>query len=57
MIDKQYGKYVLVCDICGDAASEDFETFQGAVEYKKENNWKSKKQGSEWLDICPDCQT
>jgi hypothetical protein len=46
----------LVCDACGDYATEDFERFQEAVDYKKNNEWASKKQNSDWLDICPECQ-
>lgn len=37
MIDKYDGLYFLVCDICGDA-----------VDYKKENGWKSQKHKGEW---------
>ena len=56
MIEKRgEGRYVLVCDECGHEVKY-FDTFQEAVDYKKENSWRSKKDGDEWLDVCPDCQ-
>jgi hypothetical protein len=54
MIDKQHGEYSLICNIC-DETGEIFSSFEDAVDYKKECGWKSKKQGDEWIDICPDC--
>ena len=48
-------KYVLVCDECGREVKY-FNTFDEAVEYKRENGWKSKKDDGEWITICPDCQ-
>ena len=46
--------YELICDECGEVV-DGFEEFMDAVEYKKENNWKSVKVNGEWLNICPDC--
>lgn len=56
MIDKQSGQYYLICDICGEEAEETFDDFYDAVEYKKENGWKSQKRNSGWQDVCPECQ-
>ena len=56
MIDKHNDLYFLVCDICGEEADEDFDDFYDAVEYKKENDWKSQKYKGEWEDVCPVCQ-
>lgn len=45
----------LVCDIC-DFEVKDFETFGEAVDYKKDNGWKSKKiEDYGWIDKCPKC--
>lgn len=55
MIDKQYGKHELICDICGKTAPKRFEYWDEAVDYKKQNGWKSKRDGANWLDLCPDC--
>jgi hypothetical protein len=55
MIDKQFGDYVLICDICGEEAEEYFDTFHDAVEGKKKLGWKSEKISKGWADICPEC--
>ena len=56
MIDKQSGRYHLICDICGEEAEEDFDDFYEAVEYKKAEGWKSQKRNGQWEDVCPECQ-
>jgi len=56
MIDKQYDKFLLICDICVDPASCTFFEFDEAVNYKREFGWKSQKLNGHWYDICPDCQ-
>lgn len=45
----------LACDICGYTVTS-FDSFQEAVDYKKEDGWKSQKHKGEWEDICPECQ-
>lgn len=59
MIDKQSGRYHLICDICGEESEECFDgfgDFYDAVQYKKDNGWKSQKRNGQWEDVCPDCQ-
>lgn len=67
MIEKEYGKFILYCDICGEAAGKNrgFDSFYDAVDYKKRNGWSSEKKPigeggkgyrMEWFDICPECQ-
>jgi len=56
MIDKFNGIYTLTCDICGEDAPETFDDFYDAVQYKKDNGWKSQKYRGEWEDVCPECQ-
>jgi hypothetical protein len=53
-IQWEYELEVLSCDICG--VNFDFESWDEAVEYKKENGWVSRKEDGGWIDICPDCQ-
>ena len=53
-IDRMYDDYILSCDICG--AEYIFPDFAAAVEYKRDNGWKSRRGNGEWADICPDCQ-
>lgn len=55
-IQRDYKVYILICDICGDEAPEDFSEFDDAVEYKKEEGWKSQNYRGEWEDVCPECQ-
>jgi len=55
MISKEYGKYTLICDICGAGMDEDFDSFQDAIDVREDIGWKSKRVEGEWVDICPDC--
>lgn len=56
MIEKDGGMYILICDICGEEANETFFDFYDAVQFKRENGWKSQKYNDEWEDVCPECQ-
>ena len=56
MIDKMYDGFYLYCDLC-DGVAGPFNYFDEAVDYKKENGWKSKKDKLKgWQDVCPECQ-
>jgi hypothetical protein len=61
MIENEGGfgmdSFVLTCDICGEEANEMFDTFQEAVDFKRdrENGWISRKTSGEWEDVCPNC--
>jgi hypothetical protein len=59
MIEKDFeGNYVLTCDHCGDECDDTFETFQDAVDFRKDrdNGWKAVKDfNGEWNDLCPSC--
>lgn len=52
---KEYGKYTLICDICGEGSEEEYENFQAAKDAGKNIGWKTRKIDGEWADICPDC--
>ncbi len=52
---KEYGKYTLICDICGASSDEKYENFQDAKDARKNLGWKSRKIDGEWADICPEC--
>ena len=56
MIEKTDGQCRLFCDICGELANEVFDRFFDAVNYKKNNGWKSQKHRGEWEDVCPECR-
>jgi arabinogalactan endo-1,4-beta-galactosidase len=55
MISKEYGKYTLICDICGAGTDEEFDSFQDVIDARDDIGWKSKRVDGEWLDICQDC--
>lgn len=55
MIEKEYGKYNLECDICGRYIPK-FDTFQDALDYAQDMGWTKKKENGEWINICEDCQ-
>ena len=61
MIDKSYGSYYIVCDICGDETPAGFDSFDEMLDYKMEEGWTSQrgeqldlKDG--WIDLCPNCK-
>jgi hypothetical protein len=56
MIERHYGKYTLICDVCCKEVDEEFDDFQDAVDYKKFADWRSKNINGEWVDVCLDCQ-
>jgi hypothetical protein len=47
------------CEFCPNEEEGEFSEFNDAVEYKKDNGWKSVKNvfSDTWSDLCPDCQT
>lgn len=59
MIAMEYGKFTLICDVCGEEV-QGFDTFDDALDYKTEEGWRS-KQGEQldlkegWVDVCPSC--
>lgn len=52
------GIYTLECDMCGEEATEDFDNFYDAVNWKKDklNGWTSRKIEGNWSDLCPGCK-
>ena len=60
MIDREYGKYFIACDICGEEFSG-FNSFDDVIDYKKAKGWESDRgetldlKQDDWIDICPDC--
>jgi len=56
MIFKYKDYYKIACDYCGEVMLDEFEGFYKAVNYKKEQGWRSKKVGDRWQEICPSCQ-
>ena len=55
IIENYKDRYHLICDICGDTATG-LDDFDEAVEYAKENGWKTEKYNGAWENYCPECQ-
>lgn len=55
MIDKMYGAYVVICDMCGEEL-KDCISFEEARERMITCGWKSFKINDIWLNVCPDCK-
>ena len=54
MIDKEYGKFILGCDICNHEVKF-FDSFDEARDYTRDNGWVISKKDGEWLNVCPSC--
>jgi len=54
MIQKNNGKYDLVCDACGDTRT--FLAYDELMEYFIDNKWRTERDTTEKWDICTDCQ-
>lgn len=56
MIDRQYGRYSVSCDVCGRVLDDDtYDDFQDALDGLKANGWKSVNNCGMWDNYCPEC--
>lgn len=55
MLDKQYGKFVVECDSCGETLQTDTKDFDEAREAMRLASWKVRKIGRDWIHGCPEC--
>jgi len=55
MIDKQHGKYILVCDNCNCGNDNEYGTYEDAVKAKDDSGWSVSRVQSQWMDLCPKC--
>lgn len=55
MIDRQHGKIVIECDSCDDVFEGDSDDWQTVWAAAKQDGWRSKKIGSEWVHGCKKC--
>ncbi len=53
-VDKEYGKYYIECDTCGNYIPG-FKDFQDALDYMKQSKWTTKKVMGEWEHYCVEC--
>lgn len=54
-IQKEKGRFVPTCDVCGDQL-DPVGTFDEAREQMAENEWNTESFKGEWVNFCPDCQ-
>lgn len=54
MLDKLYGKFYASCDMCGEEL-DPTDTFDEATNQLYSKNWKTIKEETEWVNLCPDC--
>jgi hypothetical protein len=56
MIEKDFGKFIGICDCCGEVTPP-CDTWNECREYIKDNGWKTHKNKTtgEWENLCPVC--
>lgn len=57
MIDKQYGKFIGVCDCCQEEETPRQDSFNDCLQWVREHGWRTRKnkQTGEWENYCPAC--
>ena len=55
MIVREKGEVGLECDECGDSFWSGCSDFKEMIEDAKEEGWRIKKDGEDWIHTCPDC--
>jgi hypothetical protein len=55
MLDRQHGKIVFECDVCGQTLEPDTRDFGEALRTLKNESWSARKIGMDWVHACPDC--
>jgi len=54
-IEKDFGKFYAVCDVCGETLPPEYE-YSEAIEAMAAEGWTSKRVAGGWHNVCPDCQ-
>jgi len=54
MIDRHYRAYVVTCDRCGKCLPGQ-DSWGSALKSAANAGWDSRRNGTDWLDICPAC--
>lgn len=55
MLDRQRGKIIFECDVCGAVFEPDTGDFTTAIAALRNEDWKAKRTGDVWRHSCPDC--
>lgn len=56
MIDREYDRFVLICDMCGNGAGKTFFEFEDALNHARLAGWQLQWGKGYWQNICPECQ-
>lgn len=57
MIDRQGGRILIECDSCSEVFDgENGEEFSEVWRHAKEEGWRTKKIGEEWVHGCGKCR-
>lgn len=57
MLEREYGRWILACDVCEARAKETFDSFHEAQLWRRQNGWRTYPNGANWLDECPGCKS
>lgn len=55
MIHRENGELVAECNECGISEFGGTLEFKEFVQHLKDADWKIRKDGDEWIHVCPDC--
>lgn len=54
-LEREYGRYELVCDMCGE--QYEFDSFDEAQDFMDSEGWKKQKiNAHDWEHICGSCK-
>lgn len=56
MIEKEYGHFIIACDVCTNEADAAFDTWQDAVDCRESEGYQALLIDGRWVDVCPECQ-
>lgn len=56
MITQNYGRFIVVCDCCGEQVGDDHRTWEEACNAKvADPNVKTRRVDGAWQDTCSEC--
>ena len=56
MVKSYNNKFVLTCDICGEDAKEEHDTWKDAISSQIDNGFSSKQVEGIWFNVCKKCE-
>lgn len=55
MMDRQHGKIIFECDVCGTTLETSERDFNAARDFMAIAHWKARKIGTAWNHSCAGC--